>query len=83
MSVDVEKMPDGRGGLGEIIGDEIVDVQVIRGGSLYCDKIEMRLKSGKHLVMDRHLQICPGGINPRIKYRIGAWFEFSGGEKTK
>ena len=59
--------------LGEIEGDEIVEVEVIGGGTLYCNAIEIRLKSGKMLVIEKELDVSKYGINPRIRYRIGGW----------
>lgn len=59
--------------LGEIEGDEIVEVEVIGGGAKYCNMIEMKLKSGKMLVIERDLDISRYGITPKINYRIGFW----------
>lgn len=62
-----------KGPLEEIEGDEIVGVEVIGGGHKYCNIIEMKLKSGKFLVIERDLDISRYGITPRISYKIGKW----------
>lgn len=60
--------------LEELKGDEIVDVEIVDGGSMYCRAIRITLKSGKHLRIDSQLDVGAYGIQPRIKYGIGAWF---------
>jgi len=65
-----------KGLLGDIEGDEIVEVEVVGGGCKYCNIVNMRLKSGKFLQISRHLDIKNYGIEPRIEYKIGSWTKF-------
>ena len=66
-----------KGLLGDIEGDEIVEVEVIGGGHKYCNIITMKLKSGKFLQIKRDLDVSSYGISPRIEYNMGAWFSFN------
>jgi hypothetical protein len=61
------------GALGEIKGEQIVEVEIRNGGYKYCDFIEMKLTGGKFLQFSRHLDISSYGINPRIQYKVGGW----------
>ena len=65
-----------KGLLGDIEGDEIVEVEVIGGGHKYCNKIEMKLRSGKWLQISKHLYISQYEIEPQIEYKIGGWTKF-------
>lgn len=64
-----------KGSLGEIEGESIVEVKILNGGHKYCDSIEMKLTGGKFLQFCKHLDMSSYGINPRIEYKIGAWFK--------
>ncbi len=64
-----------KGGLEEIEGESIVNIEVRGGGYKYCDWIEMKLTGGKLLQFSRHLDMSSYGINPKIEYKIGAWFK--------
>jgi hypothetical protein len=64
-----------KGPLSELEGDEIVEVRVVGGGSKYCNIIEMKLKSGKYFVIERYLDVSKYGIDPKLSYNIGSWFE--------
>ena len=72
-----------KGALGEIEGDEIVEVEVIGGGHKYCDIIQMKLKSGKFLQISRHLDLKSYGIEPRVEYKVGSWTSFYPNGNTK
>jgi len=63
--------------LKELQGDEIVNVEIVDGGDKYCRAINVKLLSGKHLCIERNLDVSICGIIPRIKYGIGAWWEGS------
>jgi len=62
--------------LGEIEGDEIVEVEVIGGGHKYCNIIQIKLKSGKFLQISRYMDIKSYGIEPKVEYKIGSWTKF-------
>ena len=55
-----------KGDLEQIEGDEIVSVEVFGGGNKFCHGIEMKLKSGKFLTIEKDMD---------IKYNVGAWVE--------
>jgi len=63
--------------LEELHGDEIVSVEIVDGGTQYCRAIRIKLKSGKHFTIDRYMDISAYGINPQLKYNIGAWFSMN------
>lgn len=65
-----------KGSLGEIEGDEIVEVEVIAGGYKYCNIINMKLKSEKFLQISKYLDVSKYGITPRLEYKIGSWTKF-------
>lgn len=72
-----------KGLLGEIEGDEIVEVEVIGGGHRYCNIITMKLKSGKFLQISRNLDMSKYGVTPRLEYKMGSWFECHPNGNTK
>ena len=59
--------------LKDIEGEKIISVEVIEGDSRYCNMINMKLSSGKHLQFENKMDITQYGIFPRIEYRIGSW----------
>lgn len=69
--------------LEELNGDEVVSINIVDGGHLYCRKIEIQFKSGKLLHMNSEIDVGPLGIMPRIRYGVGGWIEVNNSKKEK
>ena len=71
-----------KGPLAGLEGDEIVGVEIINGGDKFCNAIELKLKSGRILCIERYLNVSKYGITPRLEYRIGHWLEIDTSKET-
>jgi hypothetical protein len=62
-----------KGSLEGIEGERVAEVEVLGGGSEFCNSIKIKLDSGKMIVFNSHINIYNMGIIPQIQYKVSKW----------
>jgi len=83
MSEDCGTTSSQHGHLEELWGKKIVGIEIIGGGDKYCNMIEIKIEGGQLFHIEKYLDVSQYGIDPRIKYGIGSWWEITPEEQIK
>ena len=58
-----------------LIGEEIVRINVVGGGTKRCKAVDLSLKSGKIVRFETYCDVSRYGVTPHIKIETGFWGE--------